>query len=127
MVEAFAPLLGKSTSIPRIVNVSSVAGSITRYLDPKSFKPPVKVMPYHVSKAALNMVTAIQAVEYGPLGWKVFAFCPGFTASNISPLNTIEAGAKPTSEGASPIIDILAGKRDGEHGCFLSPGGQFSW
>lgn len=73
------------------------------------------------------MITACQAVEYGPLGWKVFAFCPGFTASNLSDLNKVEEGAKPTSEGARPIVEILNGQRDAEHGGFLKIGGQWPW
>jgi NAD(P)-dependent dehydrogenase (short-subunit alcohol dehydrogenase family) len=127
MVEAFAPLLRKSTATPRIVNVTSGAGSITIRLDPTSKTYNQKAVQYRASKSALNMVTAGQAVEYGPLGWKVFAFCPGFTVSNLGPHNNAEHGAKPTSEGAAPIVDILNGKRDDEHGGFLHNTGQYPW
>ncbi|KAF1841643.1 NAD(P)-binding protein [Cucurbitaria berberidis CBS 394.84] len=128
VVESFAPLLSKSTAkTPRIVNVTSGAGSISLRLDSENPHQQMKVVPYRMSKAALNMLTACQAYEYGPLGWKVFAFCPGFTASGLSDMNKEELGAKPTREGASPIVDILAGKRDGEHGGFLHAGGQHPW
>jgi NAD(P)-dependent dehydrogenase (short-subunit alcohol dehydrogenase family) len=43
-------------------------------------------VPYRTSKAALNMLTACQDYEYGPKGWKVFCFCPGFTESNLGPM-----------------------------------------
>ena len=86
-----------------------------------------KVIQYRTSKAALNMITACQAVHYGELGFKVFAFCPGFTVSNLGPMNNAENGAKPTSEGAAPIVKLLNGERDAEHGGFLHATGQYPW
>ncbi|KAF2672978.1 NAD(P)-binding protein [Microthyrium microscopicum] len=127
IVEAFEPLLKKSTGTVRIVNVSSGAGSITTRLIATNPFYEMKVVDYRVSKAALNMVTACQAAEYGKLGWKVFAFCPGYTVSKLSNQNTEEYGAQPTSKGAAPIVDILNGKRDEEHGRFLNATGQFPW
>ncbi|KAF2848573.1 putative short-chain dehydrogenase [Plenodomus tracheiphilus IPT5] len=114
-VEAFAPLLSKSTTTPRIVNVSSGAGSIGLRLDPKDAFYKMKQDQYRVSKAALNMVTACQITEYQSKGWKVFAYCPGWTAT------------KPTSEGASPIVKMLNGGRDAEAGKFLTHGGEYPW
>jgi hypothetical protein len=75
------------------------------------------------------MLTACQAYEYGPKGWKIFAFDPGFTESNLSPVNTPDYGAKPTSEGARPMLAILAGERDAEHAGFLNglPERQNPW
>ena len=42
-------------------------------------------------------------------------------------MNKLESGAKPTSEGARPIVDILEGKKDSEpNGAYLnSTGGQW--
>jgi NAD(P)-dependent dehydrogenase (short-subunit alcohol dehydrogenase family) len=127
MVESFAPLLKKSTGTPRIVNVSSGGGSITTRLDPTSPGYTMKSVPYRTSKAALNMITACQAVEYGEMGFKVFVYCPGFTVSNLGPYNKAENGAKPTSEGAAPMVKILNGERDEEHGKFLHATGQYPW
>lgn len=42
-------------------------------------------------------------------------------------MNKEEHGAKPTSEGAKPIVDILEGKRDAEHGGYLNANGQYPW
>ena len=127
MLESFAPLLKKSNGTPRVVNVSSGGGSITKRLDPTSVGYNMKSVPYRASKSALNMVTACQAVEYGGLGFKVFVYCPGFTVSNLGPHNNAENGAKPTSEGAAPIVKILNGERDAEHGGFLHETGQYPW
>jgi len=127
MLESFAPLLKKSNGTPRVVNVSSGGGSITKRLDPTSTWYNIKSVQYRSSKAALNMVTACQVVEYGGLGFKVFAYCPGFTVSNLGPRNNVENGAKPTSEGAAPTVKILNGERDAEHGGFLHATGQYPW
>lgn len=127
MLESFAPLLEKSNGTPRVVNVSSGAGSITMRLDPTSIGSNIKAVQYRSSKSALNMVTVCQVVEYGGLGFKVFAYCPGFTVSNLGPRNNAENGAKPTSEGAAPIVKILNGERDAEHGRLLHGTGQYPW
>jgi hypothetical protein len=75
------------------------------------------------------MVTACQAYEYADFGWKLFNFCPGYTESNLGPMNKAEHGAKPAVEGARPMLAILEGKRDAEHGGFLNgtPKGQWPW
>lgn len=65
--------------------------------------------------------------RYGPEGFRVFAFSPGFIVSNLGPFNQAEQGAQPTVNGARPMVAILAGERDEEHGCFLSETGQYQW
>ena len=119
LTAAFAHLLQRSTTeSPRIINVSSGAGSIARVQDPSSPMYKFKAEQYRASKAALNMVTAVQSVEFGP-GIKVFAYCPGFTVSNLSGMNTAENGARETRESVLPLMDVLEGKRDDEAGGFL--------
>ena len=124
--DAFVPLLKKSKS-PRIVNVSSAMGSMTCRLDPSYPGHDLKYPQYRASKSALNMVTACQAIDFGGDGFKVFAYCPGFCESNLGPYNKAEYGAKPTSEGVTPLIPIIDGKRDAEHGGFLHEKGQYQW
>ena len=82
---------------------------------------------YCASKAALNLLTAAQSVVYGEQGFKVFAFSPGFVVSNLGPHNKAENGAKQTSEGAAPMVEILNGERDEEHAKFLTATGQYPW
>ncbi|KAF7196898.1 Short-chain dehydrogenase/reductase tropE [Pseudocercospora fuligena] len=128
VVDEFAPLLKKSITTPRIVNVSSGAGSITRRLDQSPSAAKFKAVAYRSTKAALNMITAEQVVEFGDSGFKIFAYCPGFTVSNLSSMNTTATGAKPTSEGVRPLVDIINGKRDAEHTKFLNEKGeQYPW
>ncbi|KAF2137365.1 uncharacterized protein K452DRAFT_257694 [Aplosporella prunicola CBS 121167] len=128
--EAFAPLLRAAAArgtTPRIVNVSSGAGSIASRLDKTAFIHDADLLQYRASKAALNMVTVCQAWAFADVGAKVFAFCPGFTVSEISPQNTAEAGARATQESVLPLVDVLEGKRDKEAGMFLHEGGTYPW
>ena len=129
VVDVFAPLLRKSTSVPppRIVNISSGVGSINRRLDSSSQMYKVQAVQYRASKAALSMVTACQWVEYGPVGIKVFAYDPGFTQSNLGPPNKAENGAKPAAEAVGPLMDVLEGRRDDEAGLFLHNTGVYPW
>lgn len=127
MGDTFLPLLKKSRTTPRIVNVSSGLGSITMRLDPSSPYYNINSPQYRVSKAAVNMITAGQRVIYGEDNVKVFSYCPGFTVSGLSPTNNADHGAKPTSEGARPILNILNGERDAENGGFLHEDGIYPW
>jgi NAD(P)-dependent dehydrogenase (short-subunit alcohol dehydrogenase family) len=129
VAEVFAPLLQKSTAPlgPRIVNVSSRAGSISRRLDESTMIYDSHFVEYRTSKAALNMLSVCMVWEYGKLGIKTFVFCPGFTESDLNPMATVEKGAKPVAEGARPIVEIIEGKRDGEEGKFLIDGGLAEW
>jgi NAD(P)-dependent dehydrogenase (short-subunit alcohol dehydrogenase family) len=82
VTDAFKPLLQKSTHTPRIVNVSSGAGSVSIRLD-HAFDHPLigSVVHYRASKAAENMIAANMFRELDPLGeipllvrgWEVFA------------------------------------------------------
>ncbi|KAJ5574181.1 short-chain dehydrogenase [Penicillium hispanicum] len=123
---AFGPLLRGSKHGPRIVNISSGAGSIVRRLDTSSPLYKLQEVQYRASKTALNMVTACQWVEYGP-DIKVFAYDPGFTQSNLGPHNTAENGARLASESVMPLIDLLEGKRDEEAGQLLHNTGVYPW
>lgn len=127
LVRAFESLLKKSTLPARILNVSSGVGSIAQRLDPNSRSYKIVAVQYRASKAAMNMVTACQHVDYSPLGIKVFAYCPGFTVSNLSDGNTAENGAKVAADAVLPMIDILEGKRDDEAGLFLHNDGVYPW
>lgn len=118
MSEAFKPLLKKSNTTPRIINVSSGAASVEGRLR-MGRKSPLRNIPYCASKAALSMVMAFQETEPDVENLKAFCYCPGFTASTLGPMNTVENGAKPTSVGAAPIVGIINGERDDESGGFL--------
>ncbi|KAL8672152.1 MAG: hypothetical protein Q9168_003375 [Polycauliona sp. 1 TL-2023] len=128
MGDYFAPLLRKTSGTPRIVNVTSGAGSIGTRLDRSHPAAAMKVNPYRISKCAMNMVAACQWFDLGAEGFKVFIYGPGYTESNFSPRNKVEMGAKPVGEGVAPIVAMLKGERDGDSGQYVEYGQEsFPW
>lgn len=125
----FYPLLKKSPGgTPRIINVTSGAGSISLRLNRSHPSAALKADPYRISKAAMNMVAACQWFNWGEEGFKIFIYGPGFTESNLSAANKVEMGAKPVSEGTAPMVAMLNGERDGDSGKYLEYGqDSFDW
>lgn len=120
VTQALLPLLHKS-SRPRIVNVSSGAGS---HADQAFGLTTDNAMgpSYAVSKAALNALTARLAHE-NP-GILVNAVCPGFTA-------TFEGGeamgARPVKDGAASVVWAAVLDDDGPTGGFFRDGRPLGW
>ena len=144
-------LLLKKSENPRIINVSSGAGSIGRRLFPESPMYKIQAVPYRASKVAFNMLTACLYVEFG-LGIKqadamepqpdeneagagseadkkikVFCYDPGFTASNLGPYNKEEFGARSAEKTVESIMELVDGKRDAEMGKFIHNTGEYPW
>jgi NAD(P)-dependent dehydrogenase (short-subunit alcohol dehydrogenase family) len=66
---AFAVLLSTSPSLhPRLVNITSGLGSIALRLDPADALYETELVPYRVSKAAMNMVSACLMAKYKEKG-----------------------------------------------------------
>lgn len=133
LTKALVHLLRKSEK-PRIINVSSGAGSIGRRLFTESPMYKIQAEPYRASKVALNMLMACQHVEYGlnygdssKRGMKVFAYDPGFTVSNLGEANTKENGARSAEETVFSLMDVIEGKRDDDVGKFIHNTGEYPW
>lgn len=75
VTRAFLPLLEKGKN-PRVVNISSGAGSI-------SDKDDSAYYAYSTSKAALNMVTRAMAAEFKPRKIAVVAVSPGWVKTEM--------------------------------------------
>jgi NAD(P)-dependent dehydrogenase (short-subunit alcohol dehydrogenase family) len=75
VTRAFLPLLEKGNT-PRIVNISSGAGSVTAKHDNAYYA-------YSASKAALNMLTRALAAEFRPRGICVVAMTPGWVKTEM--------------------------------------------
>jgi NAD(P)-dependent dehydrogenase (short-subunit alcohol dehydrogenase family) len=122
MTAAFLPLLRRSPH-PRIVNVSSGAGS---HGEPQ-FGLAVgdgSAPAYGISKAALNALTSKLAAELADTNVIVNAVCPGLTAT----YEGAEAmGARPVSDGAAGIVWAATLPDDGPRGGFFRDGGALRW
>jgi NAD(P)-dependent dehydrogenase (short-subunit alcohol dehydrogenase family) len=120
LTQALLPLLKKSAH-PRIVNVSSGAGS---HADKAFGLMTGNAMgtSYAVAKAALNALTAKFAKE--ETGILVNAICPGFTAT----FDGGEAmGARPVKDGAAGIVWAATLPDDGPTGGFFRDAQPLGW
>jgi NAD(P)-dependent dehydrogenase (short-subunit alcohol dehydrogenase family) len=119
---AFLPLLHQSDH-PRIVNVSSGAGS---HGDPQYgfAESQGTAAAYRLSKAALNALTHLLAVELADTRILVNAACPGPTATWEG---AAAAGARPVAEGAASVVWVAALPDDAPSGGFFRDGKPVPW
>ena len=111
--QAFLPLL-RASAHPRIVNVSSEAGSLSRM----GAGPPA----YQVSKAALNALTRTLAGDLRRGGILVNAICPGWTATDMG-----GGGGRPVADGAASVVWAALLDDDGPSGGFFRDGRPLPW
>ncbi len=120
--QAFLPLLRKSPA-GRIVNLSSILGSITYHATPGSPVYDSKVPAYDVSKSALNAYTVHLAHELKGTKIKVNAAHPGWVKT--------EMGGKDApmelAEGAKTSVALATLGEDGPSGAFLHMGEPLPW
>jgi NAD(P)-dependent dehydrogenase (short-subunit alcohol dehydrogenase family) len=123
VTQAFLPLLHKAPA-GRIVNVSSLLGSITHHADPASpiydYKAPVS---YNVSKSTVNAWTVQLAHELRDTSIKVNTIHPGHVKTDMggdtAPMEIVD-GAK------TSVALALIGK-DGPNGSFTHLGQALPW
>jgi NAD(P)-dependent dehydrogenase (short-subunit alcohol dehydrogenase family) len=122
LVQAALPLLRRSPH-PRIVNVSSGAGS---HGDP-AFGLTARggaAATYGISKAALNALTSTLAAELAGTSVLVNAVCPGLTATYPG----AEAmGARPVEESAEGVVWAARLPDDGPRGGFFRDARPLPW
>jgi NAD(P)-dependent dehydrogenase (short-subunit alcohol dehydrogenase family) len=97
MVRAFLSML-ENTENPRIVNISSGAGSISE-------KEDYSYYAYSTSKAALNMLTRAMAAELKPNGICVVALSPGWVKTAMGGPNALISAER----SAAAIAKTIAG------------------
>ena len=113
IVERFLPLL-RNSDHPRIVNVSSEAGSLTSMGG--------GTPAYTVSKAALNALTRMLAAELRAERILVNAVCPGWVATDMG-----GPGGRPVTEGAASVVWAATLPDDGPTGGFFRDGRPLPW
>jgi NAD(P)-dependent dehydrogenase (short-subunit alcohol dehydrogenase family) len=113
VTQALLPML-RSSPKPRIVNVSSEAGSIARV---SGGRP-----AYTVSKAALNALTRMLAAELYRDGILVNAVCPGWTAQESG-----NGGGRTAAQGAASVVWAVTIPNGGPTGTFTRDGRELPW
>jgi NAD(P)-dependent dehydrogenase (short-subunit alcohol dehydrogenase family) len=121
VTNAMLPLLRRSAS-PRIVNMSSTVGSLTRQTDPDTETGPLSVA-YSPSKSMLNAVTIQYAKELGDTNILINAACPGYTATDLNDFR----GVRTPEQGAAIAIRLSTLPDDGPTGGFFEDAGVVPW
>jgi NAD(P)-dependent dehydrogenase (short-subunit alcohol dehydrogenase family) len=117
---AFLPLLRRS-SAPRIVNVSSSAGSLAAISDFGNTDP--IALGYVPSKTALTALTLMYARDLVAEGILVNAVCPGFVATDLNG----HRGLLTPAEGARSAVAMATIPADGPTGTFTDVDGPVAW
>ncbi|MEO5755179.1 MAG: SDR family oxidoreductase [Chthoniobacterales bacterium] len=121
--QAFLPLLRKSEA-GRIVNLSSILGSITLHSTPGS---PVydskKYASYNVSKSAVNAFTVQLAYELKDTKIKVNAAHPGWVKTEMGG----EGAMMEIEDGAKTSVALATAGADGPNGTFVHMGEPLPW
>jgi NAD(P)-dependent dehydrogenase (short-subunit alcohol dehydrogenase family) len=113
MAERFLPLL-RASDHPRIVNVSSEAGSLAGMGG--------GTPAYAVTKAALNALTRMLAADLRAEGILVNAVCPGWVATGMG-----GPGGRPVADGAAGVVWAATLPDDGPTGGFFRDGRPLPW
>jgi NAD(P)-dependent dehydrogenase (short-subunit alcohol dehydrogenase family) len=123
VTNAMLPWLRRSAA-PRIVNVTSHAGSIAFNAIPDG---PMSQLPpsaaYTPSKAALNALTVQYANELRKDGFLVNAAAPGYVATDANN----HTGHLTPEEGAAVVVGLATLGADGPTGGFFGADGPVPW
>jgi NAD(P)-dependent dehydrogenase (short-subunit alcohol dehydrogenase family) len=107
----------------RIVNLSSVFGSLTLHADPKSLIYDMKAFAYDASKTALNAFTVHLAHALRGTPIKVNAAHPGWVKTDMGgPSAPMEV-----SEGGKASVQLATLPDDGPTGGYFHLGEPLPW
>jgi NAD(P)-dependent dehydrogenase (short-subunit alcohol dehydrogenase family) len=116
------PLLKKSDA-GRIVNLSSILGSLTTHALPDSPIGGIQLLSYNASKAALNMLTIHLASQLKDSNIKVNSAHPGWVKTELgsdqAPMEIID--------GAKTSVELALLDANGPTGQFIHLGENLPW
>ncbi|WP_333767505.1 SDR family oxidoreductase [Streptomyces sp. IBSBF 2435] len=121
VTNALLPLLRRSAS-PRIVNMSSSVGSLTRQTAPGADTGPISAA-YAPSKTFLNALTVQYAKELRDTNILINAACPGYCATDLNGFR----GVRTPEQGAAIAIRLASLPDDGPTGAFFDEDGVVPW
>lgn len=119
---AMLPLL-RSSNTPRIVNVSSSAGSLSLMSDPALADQNPVAAGYVPSKTALTALTIQYARDLRSDGILVNAVSPGFVATDLNNF----AGHRTPAQGAVAAVKMATITADGPTGTLTDDDGVVPW
>jgi NAD(P)-dependent dehydrogenase (short-subunit alcohol dehydrogenase family) len=122
VTQAFLPLLKKSEA-GRIVNLSSVLGSLALHTDPSSPIYDFKVPAYNVSKTAVNGWTVQLAYELRNTRIKVNAAHPGYVKTDMGG----EEAPMEIVDGAKTSVALALLDASGPNGAYVHMGETLPW
>lgn len=122
VTQAFLPLLKRSPAA-RIVMMSSGLGSLGLLSDPAGGFYDRNFLAYNSSKTALNAVTLAFAKELAPLGIKVNAADPGYTATDLNG----HRGVRTVEQGAEIAVRLAMLGGDGPTAGYFNDEGAVPW
>jgi NAD(P)-dependent dehydrogenase (short-subunit alcohol dehydrogenase family) len=122
MTKALLPALKKADAA-RIVNVSSILGSVSLQATKGSPTYSTKLFAYNASKAALNVYTISLAHELRHTKIKVNSAHPGWVKTDLggsaAPMNVVD--------GAKTEVELATLGEDGPSGGFFHMGEEIPW
>jgi NAD(P)-dependent dehydrogenase (short-subunit alcohol dehydrogenase family) len=122
LTQNLLPLLKKSDA-GRIVNVSSIMGSLTLHADVNSPIYSIKLLAYNSSKTALNQFTVHLAEALKGTNIKVNSAHPGWVKTDLGG----EYAPMSIEDGARTIIDLAVLTENGVNGAFVHMGEKLPW
>jgi NAD(P)-dependent dehydrogenase (short-subunit alcohol dehydrogenase family) len=122
VTKAFLPLLKKSDA-GRIVNVSSILGSLTLHATEGSPIYEAKALAYDASKAALNSFTIHLAHQLKGTKIKVNSAHPGWVKTDMG----TDAAPMDIVDGAKTEVELATLGPNGPTGGFFHMGEPISW
>lgn len=122
LTQDLLPLIEKSDA-GRIVNVSSVMGSLTIHSDPTAEVYGVKPFAYNSSKSALNMFTVHLAQALAETPIKVNSAHPGWVKTDLG----TEYAPLEVAEGAKTSVQLATLDADGPNGGYFHLGQPLPW
>ena len=117
LTQILLPLLKKSEA-GRIVNVSSIMGSLTLHADTKSPIYGIKLLAYNSSKTALNQFTVHLAQSLSSTKIKVNSAHPGWVKTDLGG----EYAPMTIQDGAKTIVELSLIDENGTNGAFIHQG-----
>jgi NAD(P)-dependent dehydrogenase (short-subunit alcohol dehydrogenase family) len=122
LTQALLPLIKKAPE-GRIVNLSSILGSLTLHADPKSPIYGSKVLAYDASKAALNAFTVHLAAELRDTKIKVNSAHPGWVKTEMG----TDAAPMEIPDGAKTSVQLALLSASGPTGGYFHMGEALPW